>query len=90
MIAGNTERPDFLLRHLGLALPEVPFGGIKDSGLGYKEGVVEAMKMQYVVRAPRDLVVRAVKAEPGRPVDIGQVLVEFEAAVTPKDDPAVP
>ena len=21
-----------------------PFGGIKDSGLGYKEGVIEAMK----------------------------------------------
>ena len=40
--------------------------------------VVEAMKMQFVVRAPRDVVVRALRAEPGRPVDIGQVLVEFE------------
>ena len=25
-------------------LNSTPFGGIKDSGLGYKEGVIEAMK----------------------------------------------
>ena len=40
--------------------------------------VVEAMKMQFVVRAPREVVVRAVNAAPGRTVDIGAVLVEFE------------
>ena len=40
--------------------------------------VVEAMKMQFVVRAPRDVVVKAVLLAPGRPVDIGAVLVEFE------------
>jgi len=40
--------------------------------------VVEAMKMQFVVRAPRDVVVKAVKAEAGKPVDIGAVLVEFD------------
>jgi biotin carboxyl carrier protein len=39
--------------------------------------VVEAMKMQFVVRAPRDVVVAAVPAAAGRPVDIGAVLVEF-------------
>ena len=27
-----------------------PFGGIKDSGLGYKEGVVEAMKSYTTVK----------------------------------------
>jgi len=27
-----------------------PFGGIKDSGLGYKEGVVEAMKSYSTVK----------------------------------------
>ncbi|MCK6480144.1 MAG: hypothetical protein L6R43_08320 [Planctomycetes bacterium] len=42
--------------------------------------VVEAMKMQFVVRAPRDVVVKAVPAAAGRPVEIGQVLVEFEEA----------
>ena len=28
----------------GYRLELTPFGGIKDSGLGYKEGVLEAMK----------------------------------------------
>jgi aldehyde dehydrogenase (NAD+) len=28
----------------GYRLELTPFGGIKDSGLGYKEGVIEAMK----------------------------------------------
>jgi len=40
--------------------------------------VVEAMKMQFVVRAPRPVVVKAVHAAAGKPVDIGAVLVEFE------------
>ncbi len=40
--------------------------------------VVEAMKMQFVVRAPREVVVREVRVAPGRTVDIGAVLVEFE------------
>jgi biotin carboxyl carrier protein len=39
--------------------------------------VVEAMKMQFVVRAPRAVVVKAVRAAAGDPVDIGAVLVEF-------------
>ncbi len=42
--------------------------------------VVEAMKMQFVVRAPRDVVVKAVPAEAGKAVEIGQVLAEFEEA----------
>jgi biotin carboxyl carrier protein len=43
--------------------------------------VVEAMKMQFTVRAPRDVVVKAVRAEAGKPVDIGAVLVEFAPAI---------
>lgn len=39
--------------------------------------VVEAMKMQFVVRAPRDLTVGPVRVAPGQSVDIGAVLVEF-------------
>ena len=31
-------------RSPAIASKSPPFGGIKDSGLGYKEGVVEAMK----------------------------------------------
>ena len=32
------------INHQGLGLIETPFGGIKDSGNGVKEGVMEAMK----------------------------------------------
>ena len=31
------------INHLGLALPEMPFGGVKDSGYG-SEGGTEAME----------------------------------------------
>jgi succinate-semialdehyde dehydrogenase/glutarate-semialdehyde dehydrogenase len=31
------------INHLGLALPEIPFGGIKDSGFG-SEGGAEALE----------------------------------------------
>ena len=40
--------------------------------------VVEAMKMEFVVDAPRAVVVKRVLAEPGDRVDIGQTIVEFE------------
>jgi aldehyde dehydrogenase (NAD+) len=34
----------------GFRLELTPFGGIKDSGLGYKEGVVEAMKIYTTIK----------------------------------------
>lgn len=40
--------------------------------------VVEAMKMEYVVKAPRDVVVAEVRGEAGTQVDQGAVLVTFE------------
>ena len=39
--------------------------------------VVEAMKMEFTVEAPRDLVVDEVRAKPGARVEISQVLVTF-------------
>lgn len=39
--------------------------------------VIEAMKMEFVVEAPRDVVVASVDAAAGDRVDIGQVLVRF-------------
>jgi 3-methylcrotonyl-CoA carboxylase alpha subunit len=42
--------------------------------------VVEAMKMEYVVRAPRALTVREVKRAAGDKVALGEVVVTFEAA----------
>jgi acetyl/propionyl-CoA carboxylase alpha subunit len=41
--------------------------------------VVEAMKMEFAVPAPRDVVVDEVRAEEGARVDIQQVLVTFRA-----------
>ncbi len=42
--------------------------------------IVEAMKMEYVVKAPRDLVVAAVTASAGAQVSQGDVLVRFQEA----------
>jgi acetyl/propionyl-CoA carboxylase alpha subunit len=39
--------------------------------------VVEAMKMEYVVKAPRDVVVAEVRAAAGAKVTLGQVVVLF-------------
>jgi aldehyde dehydrogenase (NAD+) len=35
----------------GYRLESSPFGGVKDSGLGIKEGVIEAMKSMTTVKA---------------------------------------
>ena len=42
-IAASVESGMMTINHLGLALPEVPFGGIKDSGYG-SEGGSEAIE----------------------------------------------
>lgn len=41
--------------------------------------VVEAMKMEYVVRAPREVVVDEVRATAGASVDLGEVLVIYRS-----------
>ena len=42
-IAAQVETGMMTINHLGLALPEVPFGGVKDSGYG-SEGGSEAIE----------------------------------------------
>ena len=42
-VAANVEAGMMTINHIGLALPEVPFGGIKDSGYG-SEGGTEAIE----------------------------------------------
>jgi succinate-semialdehyde dehydrogenase/glutarate-semialdehyde dehydrogenase len=42
-VAANVEAGMMSINHIGLALPEVPFGGIKDSGYG-TEGGADAME----------------------------------------------
>jgi len=45
---------------------------------GEELAVVEAMKMENVLRAERDGVVAAVKAKPGDSLAVDQVIIEFE------------
>jgi succinate-semialdehyde dehydrogenase/glutarate-semialdehyde dehydrogenase len=42
-VANRVESGMMTINHLGLALPEVPFGGVKDSGYG-SEGGSEAIE----------------------------------------------
>jgi propionyl-CoA carboxylase alpha chain len=45
--------------------------------MGQEICVVEAMKMQNVLRAERDGVIKAIKAEAGKPVQLDQIIVEL-------------
>ena len=40
--------------------------------------ILEAMKMENMIKAPEDAVVKAIPAEKGKAVEKGQVLVSFE------------
>ncbi len=46
-IAAQVETGMMTINHLGFALPEVPFGGVKDSGYG-SEGGLEALEPYLV------------------------------------------
>ncbi|SHI84049.1 succinate-semialdehyde dehydrogenase / glutarate-semialdehyde dehydrogenase [Roseomonas rosea] len=48
-IAASVETGMMTINHLGLALPEVPFGGVKDSGYG-SEGGSEALEPYLVTK----------------------------------------
>jgi succinate-semialdehyde dehydrogenase/glutarate-semialdehyde dehydrogenase len=48
-IAAKVETGMMTINHLGLALPEVPFGGVKDSGYG-SEGGAEAIEPYLVTK----------------------------------------
>ncbi len=56
----------------------VPVAPGEEVEKGATLAVVEAMKIQFVVRAPCRARVGAVKVKPGDPVELNQVLVEFE------------
>ncbi len=48
-VGNSIESGMIAINHLGLALPEVPFGGIKDSGFG-SEGGTEAMEAYLITK----------------------------------------
>ena len=59
-----------LLTSLAVAVGEA----IKD---GDELAVVEAMKMENVLRAERDGVIKAIKVQPGESLAVDQVILEF-------------
>ena len=48
-LSAGVETGMLTMNHLGLALPETPFGGVKDSGYG-SEGGIEAMEPYYATK----------------------------------------
>jgi len=52
--------------------------------IGQEIAVVEAMKMQNVLRSPRDGIVKAIKSEAGKPISLDQVIVEFQPLAPPQ------
>ena len=49
-LTGDVESGMLSVNHHGIGLPEVPFGGIKDSGYG-SEGGVEAMEGYLILNS---------------------------------------
>ena len=52
--------------------------------------VLEAMKMEHTIKAPRAGIVKAFRFEPGDQVSEGVELVELEAEATQRPPPAPP
>ena len=48
-LSDGVETGMLTVNHLGLALPETPFGGVKDSGYG-SEGGTEAMEAYFTTK----------------------------------------
>jgi biotin carboxyl carrier protein len=59
--------------------------GEKVSG-GQEILIVEAMKMQNILRAPDNLVVKKINFKPGKVVMLDELLVEFEERKDEKDE----
>jgi propionyl-CoA carboxylase alpha chain len=48
---------------------------------GQQIAVVEAMKMQNILRAPKKSVIKSVNAKAGTALKVDQIIVEFETEV---------
>jgi acetyl/propionyl-CoA carboxylase alpha subunit len=78
---GEAVREDSLEPFVASPMTGVVRQVVAEAGKSYAAGatlvVVEAMKMEFAVEAPRAVVVASVEAKPGDRVDIGHVLVRF-------------
>jgi len=75
------EAPDlsrFLLSPMPGLLVKVSVQEGQEVKAGEELAVVEAMKMENVLRAEQDAVVAAIKAAPGDSLSVDQVIIEFE------------
>jgi propionyl-CoA carboxylase alpha chain len=74
------EKPD-LSRHLLSPMPgllvSIAVGEGQDVREGEELAVVEAMKMENVLRAERDGKVKALRAKPGDSLVVDQIILEF-------------
>jgi propionyl-CoA carboxylase alpha chain len=67
----------FLLSPMPGLLSEVAVQAGQEVKAGEKLAVIEAMKMENVLRAERDGVVKAIKAKPGDSLAVDAVIMEF-------------
>lgn len=75
--AHDTDEDDFAASPMTGVVLKVSVAEGDEVAAGARLFVVEAMKMEFVVEAPRDLTVAEVRAGEGDRVDIGQVLATF-------------
>ncbi|EXI69588.1 MAG: 2-oxoglutarate carboxylase small subunit [Candidatus Accumulibacter adjunctus] len=68
----------FLLSPMPGLLREVAVANGQDVAAGEKLAVIEAMKMENVLKAERDCKVKKVVASPGESLSVDQVIIEFE------------
>ena len=82
MWSGGCRRGRWRARRAADALPgpvvAIPVAVGQAVKTGETVAVIEAMKMQNILKAERDGVVKAVSAKAGDPVAADDVLVEFE------------
>jgi len=68
----------FLLSPMPGLLREVAVANGQEMAAGEKLAVIEAMKMENVLKAERDCKVKKVVAAPGESLSVDQVIIEFE------------
>jgi len=76
-VAGDDDEPFVASPMVGVVL-QVNVGPGDEVSAGAVVCVVEAMKMEFAIEVPRDVVIAEVRCSAGDRVDIGEVLVTFE------------
>ena len=76
--AGVGEGPQKLVAPMPGKVVRILLGANSEVEAGQGVLVVEAMKMQNELRAPRDGVVRRIEVAPGRTIEVGELLLVLE------------